>query len=172
MTTPRPDLPHRLAEAWLQAIVQRLVDAGQPPDWSSVFNSAGAFPPAGACDGVVWVRVAQIGPATPGEQLPIGVPGPSGWIIDLEAGALRCASILDEQGNLPDPATLTAEAVRDSIDRYALLASASCDLPPIVDAELGDALEYTNWTPIDPGAVSGGFVVARVHTTNLEGAPA
>lgn len=100
------------------------------------------------CEGQVWVRVQRIEPMvgrTAGTANPCGVLG---WVAVLGVGIVRCAAVLDDQGNAPSPEAVTADTVEMNEDSAALAQGILCS---------GHARTIDQWLPSGPmgGCVGG-----------------
>lgn len=168
MSSPQPDTAFLLAQQLLGRIVARLVDAGDPPG-IALISDGDAAPSYDCCLGLAWVRVAEIA-ATDGSGTPIreikNVPTPTfGHLITLEAGILRCAPVVDEQGNAPPPAAWTASALQSASDRQQLRMAILCDFPEDVAGVQADGQLPAPWIPIDAGGCAGGYMTVGVGTS-------
>lgn len=157
-----------LAQQLLGRIVQRLVDAGDPPGIALISDGANA-PAYDCCLGLVWVRVAQIEP-TDASGNPIreirNVPTPTmGHNITLEAGILRCAPVVEQLGDAPPPSAWTASALQSASDRQQLRMAILCDFPEDVNGAQADGQLPGVWVPIDEGGCAGGFMTVIVGTS-------
>lgn len=109
------------------------------------------------CEGQVWVRVISILPsplANPGSfTQPCGVLS---WVATLGIGVLRCAAVLDDNGNAPTPAELSADTLAMTRDAAALEAAIQCQIGPQVEQ-----LSFLRWEPLGPqgGCVGGEWVI-------------
>lgn len=168
MTAPQPDLAHTLATALLDHITTRLTDLADPPGRAFVCGED-TIPADDCCDGLVWVRVAAITPtdgsATPtNELMPAGTPV-AGHSILLEAGTLRCAPTIDEQGRPPTPDEYTTSALHSAQDRQAVRLAVLCDLPADIIRLQADGQVVGVWTPIYTGDCAGGFLTTQIVAT-------
>lgn len=167
---PQPDVAFLLAQALLGRFVQRLTDAGVAP--AKAFISDGASVPADeCCDGLAWVRVGQIQPtdgsSNPYSEMrntPIPTPGHS---IVLEVGVLRCAPVLDEQGNAPSADEYTEAALAAAFDRQSLRMAVLCDFVDDINAVNADGQIPGPWTPLDAGGCAGGYMTTSVGTSMI-----
>lgn len=108
------------------------------------------------CEGQLWVRVVSIHPTGapyPGQDTRQNC-GVLLWAANLAVGVLRCAAVVNDQGQAPSPATLTAEAHRMLADEAALSEAVRCCFAPnheYLKTTLGA------WTPLGPdgGCVGG-----------------
>lgn len=168
MSSPQPDVAFQLADALLGHIVQRLTDLNAAPERAFVCGES-TVPADDCCDGLVWVRVATI-IATPGDGSqdrtlrPAVAPIPAHATL-LEAGAMRCAPTLDEQGNPPAPEEYTASALASAQDRQAIRAAIECDLPADLVALNADGQLVGAWLPIDDGGCAGGYMTTQIVTS-------
>lgn len=165
MSTPQPDLGFTLADALLGRIRTRLIAAGNPP--SKVFVYDGASMPADdCCVGLLYVRLAQID-VTDGEGMPLpqirnNVIGPRGYAFTFEAGILRCAPVVNEQGIAPTAADYTASALLQASDRNQMRYALVCDFPEDIDGAECDGQSIGPWVAVDAGACAGGYITTRV----------
>lgn len=167
MSSPQPDVAHTLAAALLAHILDRLTDLDASPGRAFVCGED-TIPADDCCDGLVWTRVASIAPTDGGvntfaQLLPAGTPVP-GHSIRLEAGALRCAPVMQDNGQPPDPSEYTAYALQAAQDRQAIRLAVECDLPADIFAAQADGQVPDVWTPIG-GACTGGFITTQIVTT-------
>lgn len=146
----------------------RLNATGLPPARSFV-SDGGSVPSDECCNGVAWVRVAQITPTDADGNTfrfmwnaPTPVPGHS---ILLEAGVLRCTPTLDELGNPPSPEEYTAAAQLVSSDRLALRLALLGDFPTNIIEEQADGQIPGVWTPVDAGGCGGGYITTEIGTS-------
>ena len=116
------------------------------------------------CDGQVWVRLISLTPAgnptaTRTTANPCGVLM---WAATIGIGALRCAATLDDQGNAPTPAQLTADTHQMTADAAALSQAIQCCLTPQVNRAT-----ILRWDPLGPsGGCVGGEWTVTVLTDN------
>lgn len=168
MSSPQPDLSYNLAAALLARINNRLIKAGQPPAKAFVYDG-GTGPADDCCAGLLWVRVAQID-VTDGSGQPLpeirNIPiGPMGYAITLEAGILRCAPTVNEQGQAPTAAQYEASAVQQASDRLQMRLAVQCDFIPDLQGDPEtecDGQSVGSWVAIDAGACAGGYMTTRV----------
>lgn len=84
------------------------------------------------CEGQIWSRIIGITPAQSQRNAPRGWVGNAGvcgvthYIIEVEIGLLRCASVVDDQGQAPAAATIGAEGLATLEDSMAILSAISC----------------------------------------------
>lgn len=121
------------------------------------------------CDGMLWTRLLQVVPAQLMQQGqgPFGMTrvGPCGvlmWEATIGVGVLRCASMVDDAGQAPAPATLTAEALQVVQDMADVAAALQCCVAP-----QAEKLTMGMWTPLGPeGGCVGGEWTAAVLVSN------
>lgn len=103
-------------------------------------------------EGQAWVRVDSI---TPSYSLgvPISAPTkcpPHPLTVRVELGLARCAHTMDDQGNPPCAADVTADAMKLSRDAHLLRQAVDCCFSEGLDC---DTYYAGDWTPLP---VSGG----------------
>lgn len=157
-----------LASALLGRFVTRLTALGMKPGRSFVFDGV-AIPADDCCDGLAWVRVVQVQP-TDGSNAPYSelrnLPATAtGATIEFELGILRCAPILDEEGQAPDPDDYTASALQSAADRQQMRMAIICDFPEDITEATCDGQIPGLWAPVDAGGCAGGFMTTTVGTT-------
>jgi hypothetical protein len=107
------------------------------------------------CDGQLWVKVDSIQGARSMRE-PAVQPCAATYNVTLSVGVVRCASMLDDQGNIPTTAAMTADALTVLQDYADVLAGITCCFAP---QELVAALRIQDWTPVGPeGGCVGGTV--------------
>lgn len=112
-----------------------------------------------ACEcGQVWVRLIGLVPSASSQVrssafLPCGV---TIWVVTLGVGVLRCAAVLDESGNAPSPAALSADTLQETADLAALSAAIQCCMTASPHVE---HLSMLRWSPLGPdgGCLGGEF---------------
>ena len=104
------------------------------------------------CDGYAWARLVTVTAPT----TPVQSQGPTLWIIQVALGVLRCAASLDDSGNTPTAAQVTADGVQGLADMEALARAFRCSgLQPLM---------MGSWTPTGPaGACFGGEWTATLR---------
>lgn len=115
------------------------------------------------CRGQLWVRVAETTPSGSGTQS--GSRQPCGvhlWQVVLGVGVMRCAHVLDDDGEAPTPAQLTADTVATTRDRADVEEAITCGM-----ASLAEQVHLVRWDPLGPqgGCVGGEWLfIARIGT--------
>lgn len=165
---PEADTAFTLASALLGRFVDRLTALGTKPARAFVFDGV-AIPADDCCDGLAWVRVVGFQP-TDGSNAPYSemrnLPATAtGATITLELGILRCAPILDEEGQAPDPDDYTASALQSGQDRQQMRMAIICDFPEDITEANGDGQIPGLWAPVDAGGCAGGYMTTTVGTT-------
>lgn len=154
------DLIVPLAKGLLACINTGLVKYGVPACRS--FMAPAGPPPADECsncgeaEGQAWVQIAQIGPTENFPNLATGPARtkPSEWAVQLNVGILRCAATVDDAGNPPSAAALTADFDKVQRDRAIVAEQVLCCF--LADAEPG-TWTLGVWTPLGPsGGCMGG----------------
>lgn len=159
-----------LASWLLHALTQELESCGGGPAGVSLIAPGGAPPPADwVCledddgqrtEGMAWVRVNR---RYPSGNFPGQATSPracTGTAAEMELGVYRCAATIDSDGVPPDPADVTADALKIDADSYAITAAIARMKWPYV---LG------GWTVLGPtGGVVGG---AQTFTVLLSQGP-
>ena len=111
------------------------------------------------CDGLGWVRVAQVFPSVTFPQ-PVGEPtrlSSVPWALTLEAGVVRCAYSLNDQAAPPSVEQLEENTATLHADGRALRTAVTCGLARTYqDAVLGA------WVPFD---VQGGAMGSAISVT-------
>ena len=107
------------------------------------------------CEGQLWVRVTSVSQAyiTPrGGGAAASQCQPVRWDLSLAVGILRCAAVLDDDGNAPTPRAITADAAEMVEDMGSLADAVIChDSTDLERVTLG------SWTPLGPqGGCHGG----------------
>lgn len=114
-------------------------------------------------EGQAWVAVERVYPVAPFPQQDSGAQRchPSEYAADLVVGILRCAHTVDDQGEPPAAATVTADAGKVARDRKLMLDTLLCDFAG-VDADPG-TFRLGFWQPLGPsGGCVGGSWTATV----------
>lgn len=98
------------------------------------------------CDGQLYVRVIT---QVPNGQQP-NCP-PISITATLGVGVIRCAAVLDDNGNPPPAATLTAEALAMTQDAATIYGALVCCSPSLVQARLINRVPTIGtWNPQGP----------------------
>jgi hypothetical protein len=110
------------------------------------------------CEGQVWVRLVQLAPVTTlqtrkasGHHCAVDT-----WNVTVEIGVVRCAAVVDDEGNAPTPPEITADADQVIADMESLMAAIQCCMEPT---------DFVRWEPQGVlGGCAGGkwTVVTRV----------
>lgn len=169
MSEPQPDVAYQLADALLGHIVDRLTELDAAPKRAYVCADVGV-PSDDCCAGTVWVRVASIiptdGSTNPMRQLvSAGTGTPSGHAILLEAGALRCAPVIDRKGRPPSVDAMRETALNTARDRDAIRKAVVCDFADDIDQLGCDGQVPAPWLPLFTGECAGGYLTTQVVTT-------
>lgn len=163
-----PDLAFALAQTLLDRIVTRMTAVGREPGRAFVYDGP-AVPADDCCEGLVWIRIGTVTPtdgsAEPYREMRNAPAGPVGATILFEFGVLRCASILDSDGEAPSPDEYTADALAASADRQAMRLAVLCDFPSDIMAANCDGQIPGPWIPVDAGGCSGGYMTTTVGTS-------
>lgn len=114
------------------------------------------------CDGQLWTRLIELAPmgaSTNTSFTSASVNAPCGvlmWQAVVGVGVLRCAAVVNDAGDAPTPAVLTAEALAVTQDAADLAAALQCCLAPQVSK-----LRMVRWDPLGPegGCVGGEWQV-------------
>lgn len=107
------------------------------------------------CAGQAWVRLVSLIPSgNPFPQVDM-VQGGAGcgvtlWAATIGVGVLRCAAVVDDQGNAPSVAAMTADAVQQIVDMRSLEQAITCCFKG-----QGYTIKVLGW---DPLGVNGGCV--------------
>jgi hypothetical protein len=89
---------------------------------------------------------------------------PTGTIVNVEIGVLRCAATMDDQGNPPTAAQLDAEAALLMADRKAIFMALLCDFPADGTMDEDRGIANIVWEPMGPeGGCVGGMVTADIE---------
>jgi hypothetical protein len=124
-----------VVEALLACLVVRLEQAGAPV--CRAFWHPGATAPWDACgesgdgaEGQAWIAVPRVFPSDnfPTETANAHRCIPMGYGVELVVGVLRCASTVDSSGQPPSSEAVSADALKVSRDRHAVLESIVCCL--------------------------------------------
>lgn len=165
MVTAAGQLTQALAGWLLQAVGEELAAGQAGPVGTQLLAPGAGPPPADWCcrhtgpdgtdgEGMAWVRLVRRYPSTR-FPAPDTTPARCGasWAVDVELGVYRCAHTLDDQGNPPTAAEMTADALMVNDDAHSLLRAA-CRVrwPYVIGA----------WTPLGPsgGCVGGAQLLA------------
>lgn len=110
------------------------------------------------CEGQLWGRVVNLAPLqSTSQQSARGCFEPF-YLLSIELGILRCASVVNNQGKAPRPETLTDEGLRGIADMAALLEAIQCN---------DRTRTIGRWTPRGPdGGCVGGFWTFDVRVSN------
>jgi hypothetical protein len=122
-----------------------------------------------SCDGVTpgegqaWVRAARIFPVTARFPTPQADRDPcerGGWAVELQLGVWRCAATVDDEGNPPECADVTRDAMVALSDAAAMRRAVKCCFA----VPRGDYLVVVNgWEPLGPnGGCAGGQLTITV----------
>jgi hypothetical protein len=112
------------------------------------------------CDGQVWVRLVSLvptgSPVQPTGLLPCGVVL---WLATVGVGAVRCAHVVNDQGDAPSVAELTADTLGVTADAAALSQAIQCCMTAVPGVE---RLSPLRWDPLGPsgGCVGGEWLVS------------
>jgi hypothetical protein len=149
-----------IAEELLSCLESTLADYNAPA--CRTFIAPGGPPPWDACcdcgtgDGQAWVQIAQVSPT---DNFPLAQTGamrcpPSGQLVVVNVGVLRCAATVDDQGRPPSAARMTADAAKVQRDRAIVSEAIRCCY--LADADPGTYV-IGAWTPLGPqgGCVGG-----------------
>lgn len=129
---------------------------GGPPAWDT------CGPGSGGREGQSWVQIQQIGPTDSFPTIQTGAMRchPPEHAVQFAIGVLRCASTVDDAGNAPGAATLTAEFEKVQRDRAIIDEAVTCCF--LADADPG-TFTIGTWTPLGPaGACVGGQRILTV----------
>lgn len=113
------------------------------------------------CEGLAWVRVAQIQPVAElsGEDIPCPT---SGYVVTLELGVARCSPFGDASTG-PDCTTWTNLAILMDEDAAAMREAVCCYATAAADDDLVVQVRPGTWTPLDTsGGCAGGSMEATV----------
>jgi hypothetical protein len=114
------------------------------------------------CGGQLWIRVVSIvGAAALSE--PAGQPCAGMYQIRCGIGIVRCAHTVDDEGNPPTPAEMTADALQTFQDRADIIQGILCCIAPCIDEDYSmGTLRIEDWLPVGP---QGGCVGGEVTIT-------
>lgn len=89
------------------------------------------------------------------------------WTVQLGVGIVRCVSTVDDRGNAPTAAKLTAEAAQMVADMAAIQNALLCtDLGAVTDAVV--QVQLGEWTPSGPnGGCAGGEWAVTLRMNRL-----
>lgn len=149
------DLFAEVMQTLLGCANQALIDCGRPV--GRAFLAPGSQVAwDDCCDGQLWVRMINVFPS--GRPFPaVDSVQPCGiavLAVQLAVGVVRCAAVVDDNGNAPTPEELTADTLAQSADASILLSAIQCcDLPTTTDK----LIRVGTWTPSGPqgGCVGG-----------------
>ena len=117
------------------------------------------------CDGMAYVRLAQVYPtagqnsgAFPGQDTTHRNCGINALSARLAVGVIRCAAKVDNQGNPPSAATITAETTQMTLDTSIALEAIMCCLPGVAGVQ-ASMIDVWNPTNPDGGCVGGEWQV-------------
>lgn len=115
------------------------------------------------CGGQVWVRLISLVPSgNPINNQGRNLTTPCGvlmWTATIGVGVLRCAATVDDVGNAPTAAQLTADTVQMTTDLADLSAALQCCVAPQLNK-----LSMVRWDPLGPdgGCVGGEWQVTAL----------
>lgn len=129
------------------------------------FIAPGASAPWDVCcscsrehEGQAWVAVQRYAPAGtfPSEALLPLRCGPDQYVASIDVGVLRCASTVDDAGNVPTVDQWTEEALKVSRDRTLVQYALLCRFAEEADLYPG-GIALGGWVPLGPqgGCVGG-----------------
>lgn len=99
------------------------------------------------CAGQLWVRAGIVTPTVNGSR---GNCGVTAIKVPLYLGILRCAAVVDAEGNAPPVEDMTADTVREMADMELLLKAINCCLTKT-------GMTVVNWNPLGvEGGCAGG----------------
>lgn len=115
------------------------------------------------CEGFLYVRLITMFP-TAGQTAPFPTldtrPGnckPNLMGSQLGIGVLRCAAVLDSNGNAPSAEVLTAEARGMTMDASIVLSAIKCCIGDMVEThDLVEQVLLGSWLPLGPETCTGG----------------
>lgn len=114
------------------------------------------------CEGELWARVVSVVGASSMSN-PRLQPCAATWQVRFEVGVIRCAHVVDDAGNIPTAAQMTADALATYQDRADLTYALMCcvpGIPGIQDLQVGD------WLPQGPeGGCVGGTLTSTFTLT-------
>lgn len=113
------------------------------------------------CDGQLYLKQVEVFPtASAGAAFPALDPvqscGPLLLALHLEVGVIRCAAVVDDQGNAPDPALITADALLQTDDWQSVLDALVIDVPRLPYVQ---RTKLDKWVPkqTQGGCAGGGW---------------
>lgn len=129
--------------------VRTFVAPAGPPPWDICCV-------AGRAEGQAWVQLSGTDPTNdfPRQTGPQRL-GFGEWAVSVTLGIIRCAAVVDEQGNPPSVDALMANAEKVNRDRMLLQMAIECCFLPELDVEGGYIIG--GWRPLGPngGCVGG-----------------
>lgn len=104
------------------------------------------------CDGQLWLRVVDVVPSGLDQRPSANPCPPPMWRVTFGLGVLRCVGVVDDNGDAPSPARLTADTLQSTADRAALARAIQCGF-----GEILGRVTFVRWLPLGPmGACAGG----------------
>jgi hypothetical protein len=148
-----PPDPHSALGQALHAVLGCVHDALREPVGRVVVMPGASVVWDDCCEGQLWVRVVSVvgaGTLTKSAMQPCAPL----YQVNLTVGVVRCAAVIDSQGNPPTPAVMTHDAdttLRDFADVVTGLVCCASKVPEI------SALRVESWAPVgvDGGCVGG-----------------
>lgn len=135
------------------------------------FVAPGSAPPWDVCcrcdkdhEGQAWVAVQRYFPTVtfPGEAAAPLRCKPDQYGVTLNIGVLRCASTIDDAGNVPSVDLLMDEALKVSRDRTLVQYALLCRFAEDADLYPGQ-IALGAWTPLGPqGGCVGGLTTVTI----------
>lgn len=104
------------------------------------------------CEGLLWSRLVSMSPsgAPYPQQDQVQKCGVAIWAATIGVGILRCASVVDDNGEAPTAAALTREALQMTADMATIEQALRHEMVPALSY-----LKVQRWEPLGP---SGGCV--------------
>lgn len=153
------DLSHPALEPTLTALLADAQAALDPAPARAVIIPGNLTP--WDCE-QVWVRLINLMPVYNQGTTDAGRCGPLEWNAVVGVGVIRCIKTLDDRGNPPKPAQMTADALGILRDAEALESALECAQSPYLrDRRL---VQYD--TQGAEGAYAGGEWTVRLRITN------
>lgn len=145
-----------IIDAPLRGLLDTVTDSLTPTPGRSVLAPGSEVAWDDCCDGQVHVRVITVEPNYPtaqrGNATVSGNCDPVAWSVTLGVGVIRCAAVLDDDGNAPAPHQITADARQMLDDMNTLAQALTCHTFPGLDR-----LALSTWNPSGPmGGCHGG----------------
>jgi hypothetical protein len=114
------------------------------------------------CEGQLWTRVVSVVGAS-ALAVPAMQPCLPLYQVRFGVGVLRCAHTVDDDGNAPTPAEMTADAFQSFQDRADLVRALTCCVPDLEAVKpYKKSMKIEDWLP---GTIQGGCLDSEITFT-------